>query len=211
MRVFYAVYIQDDFWRRWMDVIRFLCNPNEKHSAHVTLRGPYKQRYALKAMSEAIEGKVIDVQHVGAFWGISQNTVFLRCDSPYMEKVWYKPHVGYHPHLTLYDGGLRGFADVLYTILRQHDVRFAFHASKLYPLVSSQGQSGFNLATQFEASEVAEVLGEEVSVHRIHSLDEERRLEMVSQVCNHLFPRLRRPQFSHTDLSAHPRAAVAGA
>ncbi len=146
MRVFYVIYVSDPELEALLDGLRFLANPHEKGRAHVTARGPYRQRYDVSALSRTIAGSRLAVAGVGSFFGPRQNTVFLRCDSPELRAIWHKPDYGYAPHLTLYDGASRAVADDLLAALERADVRTSFEVSGLEPLVSSKGQANLDLA-----------------------------------------------------------------
>ncbi len=146
MRVFYVIYVSDPLLEGILDGVRFLANPHEKGRAHVTVRGPYRQRYDLTAQQRRIAGTRLTCHGAGSFFGPRQNTVFVRCDSPALRDVWHKPDYGYHPHLTLYDGSSRVVAEDLLTLLEAADARFGFEVVGLEPLLSTKGQANLDLA-----------------------------------------------------------------
>ena len=75
-----------------------------------------------------------------AFLNQNQNTVYLRCSSPELSQVWYKPNYPYNPHLTLYDGNDRGFANDLLAGLSSCTKRFTVNARGVDCMVSIKGE-----------------------------------------------------------------------
>ena len=61
MRVFYVVYPEDPAIRAWLNLLRVLANPHEKEPAHVTVRGPYRQRYRLPRQAQTVRGTSVHV------------------------------------------------------------------------------------------------------------------------------------------------------
>ena len=43
MRYFYVIYIKDELLNNFINAIRLLSNPSEKHDCHITVRGPYSE------------------------------------------------------------------------------------------------------------------------------------------------------------------------
>ena len=104
-RMFHVLYVPDGLIADCIDAIRVLAHPSEKHRAHITVRGPYQRASnRLDSVNRSIESSEINIDGSGNFFESGQNTVYLRCRSPNLESVWYKPDYGFNPHITLYDG-----------------------------------------------------------------------------------------------------------
>ena len=187
MRVFYVVAIEDDYLRSLLDGIRVLCDPREKHHAHITVRGPYEQRYHFHAQNRLLQNSEVQVSGPGCFFGERQNTVFLKCESKVLEKVWYKPdYPAYTPHLTIYNGVSRAFAEQLLQILSKHAPQFSFHVSGLLPLITTRGQEAFLLATSIDWGQLSNIVDKRISFNEIESYTIEERLKLIEVLVAHL-------------------------
>lgn len=187
MRVFYSVYVPSGKARTLLDAIRLIANPATKHPAHITVRGPYSDYQDPRRWSALIQGQQVRVGGVGTFFGPNQNTVLLRVEAPAIQAVWYKPDFSdYNPHITIYDGGSRSFAESLQDVLKNHDLTFAFRATGLEPLVSGNGRPP--LRYFFDPEDMATVLGQSVSLAEIDAADEPTRLAWVNVLAEQFTP-----------------------
>jgi hypothetical protein len=194
---FYVVFVDDEQPRKLLDTIRFLADPGEKLSAHITVRGPYKHRRPLEKARKNLEGAEIHVGEVGAFFDTQQNTVFLHCDAPELRRAWYKPNFPeYAPHITLYDGVSRSFAIRLQEILRRWTRHFSFKADGMVPVKSSKGQRAVDLAAFYDSDLVASATGRSVEAEHVPSLADEDRLVLIEDVWKHWV--MRRPDATST-------------
>lgn len=185
-RVFYVVHFNDRDVQRCVDAIRLICDPNEKGCAHITVRGPYRQRYNVQAIARKIQGKTIDVDGVGSFFEEKQNTIFLKCSSPSLEEVWMKSDYGYNPHVTLYDGTSRKLATMLLDTLLRLDLKFSFIADGLTPFLSVKGQRALDLRSAFDCEFVSKLLGETINADMVDTLPLASRLAYVETLASHL-------------------------
>jgi len=186
-RVFYVVYSKDEQPQRILDAMCYLADPNEKNRAHVTLRGPYPQRRNLPSASRTVEGADIEVTGVDAFFRPGQNTVFFAVEAPELARTWYKPDFPeYKPHLTIYDGPSREFAERLRRRLRAINPRFHFQASSLAPLVTRKGQGSLNLRTAYDEELVRDVTGKRVSAEDVPEISEDERIDLIADLCSRL-------------------------
>lgn len=187
MRIFYAVFVEDAVLEQILNGIRLLCNPQEKHSAHLTVRGPYRQHYQLGAQSQAIRGSQITVNGAGCFWSERQHTVFLRCDSPELHRVWHKPdYPDYNPHITIYDGDSRIFAQKVFDRLSRCNPCFRFPASELQPLVSTKGQNTLDLAASLDVALLEGITDEPFPIGDLPTIDDDQRLRLIGRLCSYL-------------------------
>jgi 2'-5' RNA ligase len=148
MRVFYVVYIREEPYRTVLNGIRVLANPKEKHSAHITVQGPFLRRRPESKVREfdaIISGKEVSVEGVDSFFFPGQSTVFLRGVGEELRDVWRKPHYGYNPHITLYDGADREMAEQILSAVKSAQVFFRFRVRGLEELVVN-GQRDLALA-----------------------------------------------------------------
>ena len=117
MSIFYGVALTDKRLSLAFDLIRFLAQPDAHRKTHITVRGPYKKRLS-KTQIEKYEFFDIGIEQPGHFFFSRQNTVFLSCVVPGIRDAWHKPDFQDGiPHLTVYDGRDREFADDIHKIL----------------------------------------------------------------------------------------------
>lgn len=197
MRYFYAVFVREPRTRALLSMLRYVCDPRQKYSAHITLRGPYTRqlpRHELKELSDKVEGSVVDVWEAGAFIGPKQNTVFLHCDGPRLRTLWFKPKLPYIPHITLYDGPSREFAERLISMLREYHTHFQFTTTGLFQLVSAGGQHTFELSAAFKEPELLGIMDETIEgLQEVRYLADPSRLLLVRELCDQLFERRSAP------------------
>ena len=186
-RVFYVIYPDDYYRQQILDAICYLADPTEKTRAHVTLRGPYAQRYGVSTASRAVEGSDVMVTGVDAFLGPSQNTVFFSVLAPALEKVWHKPdYPNGRPHLTIYDGKSRTFAERLRLKLQEIEPKFWFRASPLEPLITTKGQGSLELRAAYNPELVGRLTGRIVPTDQVPELPAAERIELIAKLCSEL-------------------------
>ena len=113
--------------QRILNALRFISNPKEKGVAHITVRGPYQrhlEKTEIENAATTVENTPISVDGIGTFFGPDQNTVFLKCSSSALRKIWQKSDYVYNPHITLYDAENREVAEDLANQLNQIDLHF---------------------------------------------------------------------------------------
>jgi hypothetical protein len=181
-RFFYAIFIGDPFLQRSLDVLRLLANPDEKWPAHITVRGPYSEELEIDPKILAVEGKTVRITGVGDFFDSSQNTVYLKCQSRVLRQVWDKPHFGYCPHITLYDGSSRPFARHLKDVLSGCPLQISFPATGLTRLVSRKGERKNLLLDGVESMGVSWLLHEHYTTEDLPTLDGKTRLLLISKI-----------------------------
>jgi hypothetical protein len=185
IRVFYAVYVPSGRVRILLDAIRLFARPQAKHAAHITVRGPYADYQDPREWSAKVTGQPIEVGGVGTFFGPGQSTVFLSVDSPAIRSVWHKPDFPEgKPHLTIYDGDKRPFAESLRDVLAAKDPRFTFSATGVEPIVSGNGPR--LLRSAYDPSELADVLDRPPDLAEVDSADDATRLSWIEDLADHL-------------------------
>ena len=184
MRLFYVLYISDPIIQLCIDAARVICNPTEKEFSHITVRGPYKQRYKLRHQNRIIKGAKIHISDVGNFFNSKQNTVFLKCSSPKLKKVWKKGDYAYNPHLTIYDGESKEFAIELFDILKNYRINLYFIAEKLEYLESWKGHSNTQLIGKIDSysMKICKLLDIKLNYEIVNNLTDSGRLKFVSKI-----------------------------
>jgi len=132
--IIYAVKIEDIRLSSILNFVKYLCAPNSKTEIHLSLQGPFKSPHdpgRIQKLNDIIRNASIKVDGFGNFFPYNQNTVYLRCNSNAIKKVWKKDGYSYMPHLTLYDGNDSDFANELYESLKKLDIDISFRASNL--------------------------------------------------------------------------------
>jgi hypothetical protein len=187
MRVFYVIPITERYAAPRLDAIRYICNPLEKTTAHITVRGPYSQHYRLPRANVMLRNTQIAVGGVGRFFGAKQSTVFLKASGEALRSVWHKPDFAdFNPHVTLYDGHDRHFAILLHSMLEQHEFCFQFKAKQLEPLRTQRGQSDSILRLTVNLNLISRIAKESISIEKIHQTTAERRLAWVELIAQDL-------------------------
>lgn len=106
---------------------------NDKKSVsniHVTIRGPFKNRTAARTLNNLkvnIAHDVLRISGAGLFDNDGEYIVYLRIESPNLDKVWRKPdypksRYGVNPHITLYKGKDRNKAIRIHEFLDKEDI-----------------------------------------------------------------------------------------
>ena len=178
-RIFYVVYLGDERLQGILNTMRFIADPDEKFCAHITIRGPYPQKYDLRAMDRKVRGAEVVADGVGSFFDADQNTVFIKCRSDLLRHVWRKPDYGFNPHITIYDGSSRAFAEVLLDRLDHLELRFSFSVGPLLPLVSLKNQQSMELSQSFNEALMADVVGSHVGASEVHTLSVDQRVSLI--------------------------------
>ena len=195
-RFFYVVYFDDTYLQAILDIMRLVANPEEKTLAHITVRGPYSQRYNVEALGRQICGTKVLAEGIGAFLNEGQNTIFIKCSSEELRRVWKKKDFGFNPHITIYDGQSRTLAEKIFRRLSHLDIHFKFSVSTLNSLETHKGQQSFMLRHAIRREVVEQVAGRVMSVSEIEQLSEDDRAALVELFAKEL-PRF--PSFLAAD------------
>lgn len=199
-RVFYVVYVRDELLQHILDAIRYLADPSEKTRAHVTIRGPYKQRLSFGERTKAMDKSDFTVTGVDSFFGPDQNTVFFTLLAPNLEKLWNKPdYPDSRPHLTIYDGDSREFAQRLSSRLRDLRPTFRFKPTSLKPLCTNKGQNSFELRAAYDETLVNRLTGRCVAADDVPDLSAEQRVRLIESLCEHLMDYGEYPQTRYSE------------
>lgn len=114
---------------------------------HLTIRGPYDRSKGLKSHIERwqslVDNSPVVVSGVGKFHNQRESIVYLKVQHPSLRRLWWKPDYpiskyGFNPHLTLYAGENRVFADAIYDLLAKRQFALISHANKIATSTSKQ-------------------------------------------------------------------------
>jgi hypothetical protein len=189
-QIFYVSYFENLKIQKALDAIRILCNPNKKTKAHITLRGPYKKKYRMTKYEKASQGLQIKTTGVGRFINDFQNTVFISCEKNLIiSSLWKKEdYADVIPHITLYDGDSRFFAEELFQRLSNIDLDLTLELSGLSVLISSYSKNLLFEDRQsfYNENDMDELIGEALSISDISNLSEELKLKYIEEIASKL-------------------------
>lgn len=169
--------------------MRVIANPGTRRSAHLTLRGPYKEPLSAAMQAEVaavITGARIVVGGAGSFFGPSQQTVFIGCEAAVLRSVWDKPGLGYTPHLTVYDGDDSDFASNLLVALETHPFRVHARLDGLEEMEVGAPSAPGSLLERGIAAWSAELLGDPIDGATLFDLDQDARIALIVRVAERL-------------------------
>ncbi|WP_114939633.1 N-6 DNA methylase [Mucilaginibacter endophyticus] len=189
-KIFYVIDIKDRNLQTIIDGIRILANPDEKHFAHITVRGPYEQKIreeSLTNINDIIRNKNVGVDGVANFFEYGQNTIYLKCNSPILKDIWFKKDYkeSFNPHLTIYDGRSKNFAQKLYDILNRYSFSFDIKVDEIKPIRSHKRQFNETFAYEYNFDLLSYYLKKQLTFDNIQLLDEETRLSYISDLCKY--------------------------
>lgn len=109
---------------------------------HITIRGPYEKeipREAIENATKALRHDVLRIAEPGRFSNSgSEEIVFLNVDSPNLRSIWWKPSFpigknGFTPHISLYKGADREFADLVAKFLKKEKINLFVAEHRVSP------------------------------------------------------------------------------
>jgi hypothetical protein len=135
-RRFYGVYLKSEAISTVLDLVRFLGEPNAIRLSHITLRGPYASKMRATALTKFNNDPrydwSIEMIEPITFLSPKQSTVAISVDLLSLNGLLRKPDFPDGvPHITLYDGRDRAFAEALFELLRQYDWQRLMRVGKL--------------------------------------------------------------------------------
>ncbi len=182
MAVFYVLHIADKQVSNCIEAIRLICDPSTKHRAHLTVRGPYRQKISIAPINKKLGDQSLTIYGIGEFFKFGQQTVFFRCSSPDLRAVWFKPDYSYNPHITLYDGSSLEFARQLYLVASKYSFNFQVSATDLEPLMSQRGQKTFGTSVGIDYEAIREILGSRFDFAALRDWSLEQRLTAIDGI-----------------------------
>jgi hypothetical protein len=198
-KVIYAIYVPASPERTILDAIRLFANPQAKHAAHVTVRGPYDDYQDPRDWSAQVKGHVINVGGVDTFPDDGDEKIlFLRVDSPAVRAVWHKPDYPdeYNPHLTIYRGKKESLAARLLNLLKENNPRITFRATGVEPIVLGNGPRP--LRAWYDPAELKGFMAQPPTPSELQDADDTSRLSWIRELIAHL-------------MSGHAKTSLRGA
>jgi hypothetical protein len=187
-RIFYVVFVGDLEIAACLDAIRLLAEGSLKHSAHITLMGPYATpRSDFSKMSERLRGETVRIYSNGTFFYDAQNTVFLKAECTAFRTLWDKPDISdFVPHLTVYDGGSRRYATEIAASLYQAGIDLTFQANGLGQIESGTRKKGVDVLRLLPTEMLSLIIGREFTQSLIVSSSHSVRLFCIRRLLTHL-------------------------
>jgi hypothetical protein len=189
-----------------LELVRRVCNPRSNSTPHITVRYPVDKLIGARHMYENARIDYVDLLEPGAF-GLAQpgvgsevagnrrtkRTVYIRCDSPQLDSLAYKPH---YPdsvfHVTVYEGVSDAFARALHAVLRQYDWgrRLVFRRGTSLTEIPIGRQRRSKPAAESLSPDALRLLNQLApditTPQMLAELEDFRRLALVDLICVHL-------------------------
>ena len=181
--IFYVVRISHAPTQDILNLMRFVCAPDAKRTAHITVRGPYTRRLQkplLRKLYAFAKGADISVIGAGTFFAARQNTVFLHCHSMALKAVWKKPDYPCVPHITIYDGGSRTKAKQVYQVLMRAKVHFIRSGDGMNEMISPAHESALRPAINEKV--LSAVCGKKTDTDAITKMPWATRLRVLQKL-----------------------------
>lgn len=114
-----------------LNSLRTVFNDKKSNSdIHITVRGPFRSKVkaeTIDKLKEIMKYDVILIKGAGYFSNNDEYVVYLKIDSPNLEKIWKKSDYpkyihGFNPHITLYRGNNEVKAKSIYEFLVDEEV-----------------------------------------------------------------------------------------
>ena len=185
MNIYYVVYVRGEVVADCLNAIRCLIKPDTKHPVHITVRGPYSHEINIELFNKKTWGIPLTLNGVGKFINQDQHVVFLGCNAPKLESIWWKPDYSFVPHLTLYNGTLQNTADEIFAIANQYTYRLYFKAIRLEPLIVGAQHRGLQ-RTSFDENRISAIAQEHVSRQTVVTLPYRQKLNAIDMILRHL-------------------------
>lgn len=196
MRFYYVVFIDNERIANIVEGIRLFADLNQKHRAHITVRGPYETtnyghstNEKLNEWNHEIKGLVINVKGTDIFYNENQNTVFFKCDGDKkseLKKIWRKFNFsGYNPHITIYDGDDAEWSNKILDVLNKYPLDFYFKPTrleKLFTIDKSEIDFPYFLKDLVNYNLVSNLLNENVSLDIIKGYSQYEKLERIEKL-----------------------------
>lgn len=192
MPYFYGVYLQNTKLSTGLDLIRFLSEPDSIRFSHVTLRGPYEAKlsriWLLKINERGKYDWRISLAKPSKFFVGSQSTVVIRAHLGNLQGLVHKPAFPEGvPHLTVYDGSDRRFADAVFRMLELYDWNQAAEVTPLRLILKKQ-----KVDETFERFWTAfydlfqKIVGDPAKIRYMKEVSADRRLNYIHEVLVYL-------------------------
>lgn len=191
---FYVAYPSDDLIKLYINAIRVIAEETQRTQVHITVRGPYRKQLSkaeVENFSSKIKGEEIVVNDIGNFFDSNQNTVFFNCfENENLRNVWKKTTYNkFNPHLTIYDGDDKFYANEIFSRLKEKFVPFVFHIEELSWLEPKNKEKLelFHLKSIIDFEKVSLLLNYDLNLSSIKGLHKTDRLKFISILAEKLY------------------------
>ena len=185
-RYFFILYPSSPELQVHIDLMCLVCDPSRIRTAHLTVRGPYTAKPKPGKWSNA-KNIHVSVCGVGIFFLPKQNTVFLRCTSSELRNLWWKrDYKEPEPHITIYDGDSREFAQRALKILEKYDLSFEFVADCLQEYRSRNGQQSLEFWPSDYDTLCQEIGEPRLSLQLLRTIKDDERLVYLDKLAARL-------------------------
>ena len=182
---FVAVGFSDEKIARLFDLARIVLQPEFARPAHITLRGPYKNRKDVAATVMGKDVGSITVTRPGSFLSDMQNTIYLGVTILGISDFWRKPDFPEGiPHLSIYDGEDRRFAWAVFNVLRKHKWGIRLNSTPMHILeTKNRLETEYLMRYESLASTMQLVTGNVYSAEEIKGMSRLDRIILLNQIC----------------------------
>ena len=222
----YVLFIKDHVVGRCLELIRKICDPNSTSKPHVTVKGPLGEYNKKSKFWEDITIKNFELIEPGTFFSESedrhiQNTVYLSCNFDKIGHLFYKPYyMEFTPHITLYDGSSREFAQKLFLCVAQYDWQFKIFLPKQYnskkgileyPKLSEiklkpKSNKQKNIYYSNEIKDLFKnIAGYRLNRDIILNLIDEEKLDLIKKIYKYLEDNLDRDLIANNKINVHKK------
>lgn len=169
-----------------LNALIYVANPTEKEQAHITFQGPFFRVSEAQKSASSLVGDVgtIEFDGVGSFLNDRQSTVFLKVSSRFVKNNWKKAAGFDTPHLTIFDGKSRRFAEAVLAALSRFRLQFSVPGGAVETIQSISGQSRLFLALNIDRTEFEAVSGDSFPDFSERLTQEWYRLMMIERLCS---------------------------
>ncbi len=181
MRYFEVINIDNKNAQTFIDGIRLIANPNIKHKAHITMKGPFESDKSILHERIRHEYQTINISGVENFFEFNQSTVFLRCflKDRLTSLIEKRDYGNDNPHITLYNGDNKVFARKLYYTLKSEKISFQVIINELSIIHSKSEYEKFD--DDFY-NHLSYYLDKEINLENIQLLNEAERLQLIKKL-----------------------------
>ncbi len=195
-KYYLVIYIPDKEVSAIVDGIRLLADPNQKHSSHITVRGPYYNKANLPRKDQIdtwnsiVEGEEAIVDGVGTFENEKQFTLFFKANLDNIERIWWKRDFKeISPHITIINNpSLMDFSKKIYNLLSSKNISFEFCVEKL-EILSTNGDSEMafsKLKNSYDFDFLSSLVGCPLSKIEVETLSLDKRLAFIDLLVSQL-------------------------
>lgn len=193
MKVFYVIKVADVEMGTCLNAICLLANPVRRSEVHLTVRGP-NERHLTQSKVDELNSHLINneiiIDGVGNFFAEGQKTVFLKCRSERLKKVWQKPdYDDFNPHITIYNGDSIVFAKKLFAIVSKYHFVMHFIGDRIEPYVANKDkdyQETYISSIELNDAVLFKIFNHHLDALAIRQMTEQERLSAIEVICHHL-------------------------